>query len=190
MARHALPRIDHSRTEFGFKRTVCSCPNCTRFCKIMPSYLIPANVDRIRLFLKTDELLMDWAMRFLRASPGAIILAQGNSTAFERWCRPAGRVEVVFSWRPTIGAPFTTSLRMGAHFSTHICDPRKPTGVAGMAFSRSRTRGAKTTVMRGYGSILTVLAFEPCARDRPRTSRTYLAGRSLPPSESALDASA
>ena len=44
----------------------------------MPGYIIPSDLDRIRRFLATDELLMDWAMAFLRASPGAVVMAQGR----------------------------------------------------------------------------------------------------------------
>jgi hypothetical protein len=78
MSRRSLPRIDHSRREFGFNRTACTCPDCTRYCRVMPGYLIPTDLDRIRHFLGTEAALMDWAAKALRASPGAIVMEHGR----------------------------------------------------------------------------------------------------------------
>jgi Fe-S-cluster containining protein len=59
------------RTEFGFQRTIVDGPVERLNCKYMPSYLIPADLERIAKSLgKTVE---EWAMENLLASPGATL---------------------------------------------------------------------------------------------------------------------
>jgi hypothetical protein len=68
-----LPITFRARTEFGFARTECSCPACVTYCRYMPGYLIPADLDRLRDALGGGRPLMDWAEKHLRASPGAVV---------------------------------------------------------------------------------------------------------------------
>jgi len=35
------------RTEFGFKRIVCDCSACGRFCLVTPGNLVPSDIKRI-----------------------------------------------------------------------------------------------------------------------------------------------
>jgi Fe-S-cluster containining protein len=69
-----LPLLDDSRSEFGFCRTVCSCAECTRCCRLMPGYLVPADLDRIHQHLKAEEDVTTWARSHLLASPGALVM--------------------------------------------------------------------------------------------------------------------
>lgn len=78
MTKHALPLIDPERTEFGFPRTVCDCKECTLYCRYIPGYLIPADLDRIHQYLAPDEDLYAWARRYLLASPGAKVAQRGG----------------------------------------------------------------------------------------------------------------
>lgn len=71
---HSLPIVDLTRTEFGFARSVCACPACVRFCRHMPGYLIPADLDRIRLHVGSSAEWLTWAAAHLRASPGALVM--------------------------------------------------------------------------------------------------------------------
>lgn len=66
------------RTEFGIERTSCACAACSRFCEIMPGYLIPADLDRIipKWELNDPDPTHDpltWAESNLLASPGALV---------------------------------------------------------------------------------------------------------------------
>src|SRR5215831_5409705 len=67
---------DLSRTEFGFERTSCDCWKCTRFCKIYPGYMIPADLPRM---MEQAGYTDPWAYAndFLEASLGAIAVRQG-----------------------------------------------------------------------------------------------------------------
>ena len=78
MTKQFLPVIDAARTEFGFARTICSCPECTLNCQHIPGYLIPADLDRIKEHLAPDEEFFDWAKKNLLASPGAVVLKNGK----------------------------------------------------------------------------------------------------------------
>lgn len=71
MAKHPLPTIDPARSEFGFARSVCSCPDCVRNCHFMPGYLIPADLPRILQHLAPGQDLFDGSRAHLLASPGA-----------------------------------------------------------------------------------------------------------------------
>jgi hypothetical protein len=77
MAKHPLAVIDRGRSEFGFFRTVCACAGCVLNCRHLPGYLVPADLERIRLEVVANEDLMDWARKHLLASPGAKV-AQGG----------------------------------------------------------------------------------------------------------------
>jgi hypothetical protein len=78
MSKQPLPVIDPTRSEFGLGRTVCACPDCTRSCRHIPGYLIPADLDRIRRHLAPDQDLRSWAKQHLLASPGALVLRHGQ----------------------------------------------------------------------------------------------------------------
>jgi Fe-S-cluster containining protein len=78
MALHPLPVINLIRTEFGFGRTVCGCHDCTLNCHHLPGYLIPADLERMHRHLAPGEDLAAWAHRYLLASPGALVLRQGQ----------------------------------------------------------------------------------------------------------------
>jgi hypothetical protein len=61
MTPQPLPTIDPARSEFGFERTVCACPECTHCCRHIPGFLIPADLDRIHQQLAPNEELENWA---------------------------------------------------------------------------------------------------------------------------------
>lgn len=61
-----------SRTEFGYSRTVCACPDCTINCSFIPGYLVPDDLVRIAEKVGANGVL-DFAERYLLASPGATI---------------------------------------------------------------------------------------------------------------------
>jgi hypothetical protein len=64
------------RTEFGFKRIVCDCSACSRFCLAMPGYLVPSDIQRIAKRLNEPDIAQ-FAFDNLLASPGAIVIANG-----------------------------------------------------------------------------------------------------------------
>lgn len=74
MVKHSLPTIDPARTEFGFFRSVCDCPDCVRNCRFIPGYLIPSDLLRIRHQLAPGWDLFDWSRQHLLASPGAKVM--------------------------------------------------------------------------------------------------------------------
>jgi hypothetical protein len=78
MPSDALPVIDPARTEFGFRRTVCACHECTLNCRYLPGYLVPTDLERIQLYLSTRQDLLAWARQHLLASPGALVLHKGQ----------------------------------------------------------------------------------------------------------------
>ncbi|MBL8795467.1 MAG: hypothetical protein JNM56_16300 [Planctomycetia bacterium] len=78
MAAHPLPTIDPDRTEFGFARSVCACAVCTRSCRFIPGYLVPADLARLAQHLAPGEDLCAWSRGHLLASPGALVLRQGR----------------------------------------------------------------------------------------------------------------
>ncbi len=73
MTRYPLPVNDPERTEFGFARTVCACPDCTLNCQYIPGYLIPADLERIGQYHAPGAEIFDWARGHLLASPGAMV---------------------------------------------------------------------------------------------------------------------
>lgn len=64
------------RTEFGYKRTVCDCEECTINCRFIPGMMIPS--DLVRLKSRIGEGFEDWADSHIAASPGAIVAFQGQ----------------------------------------------------------------------------------------------------------------
>jgi Fe-S-cluster containining protein len=65
-----------ARTEFGFERVICDCPECTVNCKHIPGYLVPSDVARIAKHLGYGEDLnglIEFAAANLLASPGATV---------------------------------------------------------------------------------------------------------------------
>jgi hypothetical protein len=78
MNKQSLPVVDSARTEFGFYRTHCDCPECTRSCYYIPGYLIPADLERIHRHLASDQDLLCWAKQDLLASPGALVAQNGQ----------------------------------------------------------------------------------------------------------------
>ena len=64
------------RTEFGFKRIVCDCSDCSKFCFAMPGYLVPSDIRRMAERLNEPDLAQ-FAFDNLLASPGAIVIANG-----------------------------------------------------------------------------------------------------------------
>jgi Fe-S-cluster containining protein len=64
------------RTEFGFKRIVCDCSACSKFCFAMPGYLVPSDIRRMAERLNEPDLAQ-FAFDNLLASPGAIVIANG-----------------------------------------------------------------------------------------------------------------
>ena len=67
----------NERTEFGFKRIVCDCSACGRFCLAMPGHLVPSDIKRIAERLNEPDIVR-FAFDNLLASPGAIVIANGD----------------------------------------------------------------------------------------------------------------
>lgn len=58
-----------------FARTMCNCEMCSYYCKIMPGYLIPADLPRL---MPEGAKMEDWAKSNLRASDGALVVKNGR----------------------------------------------------------------------------------------------------------------
>jgi Fe-S-cluster containining protein len=123
MSNLALPVIDKTRTEFGYYRTICSCPDCTAGCRYLPAYLIPADLERMHTDLDPGEDLLSWARKHLLASPGALVVRRGK----------AFRIPTLVPARQADGACIflTSEGRCGVHavapfgcsfFDTHMSD--------------------------------------------------------------------
>lgn len=78
MSKQPLPVVDPARREFGFCRTRCACPECTRSCQHIPGYLVPADLERLHRHLAPEQDLLSWAKRQLLASPGAVVVSRGQ----------------------------------------------------------------------------------------------------------------
>lgn len=65
-----------TRTEFGFARSHCACRECQLNCRFMPGFLIPADLER---FIPTGIDPFQWAERNLLASPGALVMQDGET---------------------------------------------------------------------------------------------------------------
>lgn len=81
-----------SRTEFGYSRTVCDCPQCSINCRFVPGYLIPSDLDRIAKRVGAG-CLVDFAMSYLLASPGAILGSPDGQTKRIRTLVPARKAD-------------------------------------------------------------------------------------------------
>jgi hypothetical protein len=57
---------------------VCACAECVRYCRHLPGYLVPSDLERIHLQVASSEDLLDWARKHLLASPGAKVLHRGR----------------------------------------------------------------------------------------------------------------
>jgi Fe-S-cluster containining protein len=67
-----------TRAEFGFKRSICACHECTANCKFIPGYLVPADIERISRSLDYSNIVT-FALENLAASPGATVMnAEGR----------------------------------------------------------------------------------------------------------------
>ena len=75
--RRPLPLVDSTRVEFGFERTVCACDQCTGYCRHVPGYLVPSDLDRLRDYCGGADVFDSWAIQHLLASPGALVMRKG-----------------------------------------------------------------------------------------------------------------
>jgi len=67
--------MSSERTEFGVKRSSCTCSMCRANCRVMPGFLIPSDLDRM---IPPEADAFDWAEKNLLASPGAIAMRDGK----------------------------------------------------------------------------------------------------------------
>jgi hypothetical protein len=79
MSTRSLPVVDPTRTEFGFCRTRCACPECTQHCRHIPGYLVPADLERLHRHLAPEREVGAWASQHLLASPGALVMRHGRT---------------------------------------------------------------------------------------------------------------
>ena len=75
--RRPLPLVNSTRVEFGFERTVCACEQCTNYCRHVPGYLVPSDLDRLRDYCGGADAFDSWAAQHLLASPGALVMRKG-----------------------------------------------------------------------------------------------------------------
>jgi hypothetical protein len=64
-----------TRTEFGYERSTCGCRECQKNCRVMPGFLIPADLERI---IPPGADPFEWAESNLLASPGALAVWNGE----------------------------------------------------------------------------------------------------------------
>jgi hypothetical protein len=77
MNRLKLPVVyTAERREFGARRSLCACENCVTNCQVMPGYLIPADLARMK---PKDSDVFAWAEQNLLASPGALVMKGGKT---------------------------------------------------------------------------------------------------------------
>lgn len=78
------PQVETSRPKAGsseaFARTSCACSLCLSFCHEKPGVLIPGDLTRIASHLVEQGRVatVDDAKPMFRASPGAVVLYQGE----------------------------------------------------------------------------------------------------------------
>jgi hypothetical protein len=65
------------REEYGFERTYGTSVEDVLNCQIMPSYLVPADLDRMATAAGYHDIF-SWGLTRLLASPGALVLYKGN----------------------------------------------------------------------------------------------------------------
>ena len=75
------PKLETTRSEFGFKRTVCACDECTHHCRVIPGYLVPSDIERISRHLEYTNLVR-FAFENLAASPGATVMNSQDGRIF------------------------------------------------------------------------------------------------------------
>jgi hypothetical protein len=75
--RRPLPLVDSTRVEFGFERTVCACVQCTNYCRHVPGYLVPSDLERLGDYCGGSGVFDGWATQHLLASPGALVIRKG-----------------------------------------------------------------------------------------------------------------
>lgn len=68
------------RTEFDYQRTSCSCELCSFWCKIMPGFLVPTDLQRL---CPPGDDLMTWAREHLRASQGYRVVKPMKGTILQ-----------------------------------------------------------------------------------------------------------
>lgn len=93
------------RTEFGFHRTKCACELCSFWCRSMPGFLVPSDLQRL---CPPGEDLMTWAKEHLWASQGFIVfdtktgdfvqipslVPAKQASGHYHWLQPDGRCAV------------------------------------------------------------------------------------------------
>lgn len=80
-----LPIVDPGRTEYGFQRTKCGCTDCSQYCRFMPGYLAPGDLDRMHMAIGPDLTIVEFAEKYLNASPGAKVgIAVGGGMVVTR----------------------------------------------------------------------------------------------------------
>lgn len=66
---------NNARTEFGAERSECACGKCVNNCRVMPGFLIPADLDRM---IPAGADPFAWAGANLLASPGAMVASEAR----------------------------------------------------------------------------------------------------------------
>ena len=74
--RQSLPVVQ-PRTEYGYERTTCSCPRCSRFCSYVPGMLAPPDLPRMARAAGFSDLFA-YGEQYLSASPGAVTVTYGR----------------------------------------------------------------------------------------------------------------
>jgi len=69
--------MEHIRTELGYKRTTCDCPQCASYCSYLPGALIPSDLEKIAALLGYDNI-ETFAVENLAAGPGATVIRNGS----------------------------------------------------------------------------------------------------------------
>ncbi|MGH9843546.1 MAG: YkgJ family cysteine cluster protein [Blastocatellia bacterium] len=130
------------RTEFGFRRIVCACRACARFCFTLPGNLIPSDLQRMADHLKEPDIVR-FALDNLLASPGAIVAVNGVCFSIPTLVparKPDGSCRFLKNGRCTIHADAPYGC---AYFSMeqpkHEADARSARGL--MEIARAWQRG-------------------------------------------------
>src|SRR5262249_46977161 len=138
MNRLPLPVVDPTRTEFGFERTHCACPECNIHCRHIPGYLVPADLGRMAAFHQPKANIVTWALDHLLASPGALVARDGVRFRIPTLVpgRRADDACVFLTQEGTCGihpvAPFGCAF-FDAHMTTSQADRRSSVGLRAVA---------------------------------------------------------
>lgn len=94
------------RTEYGFERTFGTSDEDILNCRIMPSFLVPADLDRMAAHDGYTDIFQ-WGLNRLLASPGALVVYKGQTirirtlvparaekTGHCRWLSKNGRCKI------------------------------------------------------------------------------------------------